>query len=79
MNKFDLELKRKIFLYADENNFYMSISFFVKIIKLILKTIGDFKDWREREWVEDDLHKSKKKNKIDIIRTYRITSELIKN
>jgi hypothetical protein len=33
---------------------------------------------REREGVEEDLHKSKKKNKIDIIRTYRITSELIK-
>jgi hypothetical protein len=44
MSKFDLELKRKIFLYADENNFYLSISFFVKIIKLILKTIGEFID-----------------------------------
>jgi hypothetical protein len=44
MSKFDLELKRKIFLYADDNNFYLSISFFVKIIKLILKTIGVFID-----------------------------------
>jgi hypothetical protein len=44
MSNFDLELKRKIFLNADENNFYLSISLFVKIIKLILKTIGEFKD-----------------------------------
>jgi hypothetical protein len=51
----------------------------VKIIKLILKTTGEFKDWRERDGVEEDLNKSKKKNKIDIIKTYRITSELIKN
>jgi hypothetical protein len=49
MSKFDLEMKRKNFLYADENNYYLSIYFFVKIIKLILKTIGEFKDWRERE------------------------------
>jgi hypothetical protein len=44
MSKFDLEMKRKNFLYADENNYYLSIYFFVKIIKLILKTIGEFKD-----------------------------------
>jgi hypothetical protein len=40
MSKFDLEMKRKNFLYAEN----ISISFFVKIIKLILKTIGEFKD-----------------------------------
>jgi hypothetical protein len=44
MSKFDLELKRKNFLFIDENNFFLKISFFVKIIKLILKTIGEFKD-----------------------------------
>jgi hypothetical protein len=44
MIKFDLELKRKNFLFTDENNFFLKISFFVKKIKLILKTIGEFKD-----------------------------------
>jgi hypothetical protein len=66
MSNFDLELKRKNFLNTDENNFYLSISFFCENNKINFKNYWKiYRLKKEREGVEDDLNKTKKKRRYN--------------